>query len=713
MDILSHYFLALFITGISHFLLALFVLVKNPRAPINRTYALYSFAISVWSIFEAFAIVVDDKATALLLWRICNIGTIFITVFFVHFVFNFLNIYGKKKKLIRISYLIGCFFLICNFSPLSPLFINDITPKLSFNIYFINPGILYYAFLPWWLGLMAVGLYSLHKYVFNPATSAYRRNQIKYFYWSMLIAYIGGVPNFLPKVSNIEIPLLMPFGTYAVVLYAVCTAYAILRHRLMDINFVINRTMVYSLSVGLLSGLLVILVLTITNIFSIFVKIDPFIVSIVLAPLVAILFTPLRNRIQGYINKAFFKKSYDYYEAVQQITTTLSSIFNLKGIYRFVGNVLLETLGLRNVRVLAASESEGCKVVYQTSYKEKHGKELSCFTDSIMTLQNFPAIVELISLQKDIIIKEEVLASRDTLSEEALDNLEKEFQLFDSAAAVPVFADGKLTHIIMLGEKLSGDMFTTEDINLLRTVASQSAVAIKNARHYADQMTSEKLMSMGMMSATFAHEIRNPLTSVKMFTQMMPDKFDDPAFRELCSKTVKEEIEKIDTLIDDLLDFSDQRKSSVRDEVDVSVVIDETIDYVGRKLMLSEHNIDIQKMYNGDSIRVRGDGNKLRRAFLNVIYNGCQAMEESGTMEVNIHRNGRHVHIGISDTGPGIPDDRIDEIFSPFVSYKDSGFGLGLAISKRIIDNHGGKIGIQSTSSEGTTFTITLPIINR
>ena len=103
-----------------------------------------------------------------------------------------------------------------------------------------------------------------------------------------------------------------------------------------------------------------------------------------------------------------------------------------------------------------------------------------------------------------------------------------------------------------------------------------------------------------------------------------------------------------------------------------------------------------------------GDSEELKQAFINIITNGCQAMGENGVLKVNITPNGREVDIAISDTGKGISQEEISRLFDPFYTTKPMGMGLGLAISKKIIEDHGGRIMVESEISKGTTFTVSL-----
>jgi signal transduction histidine kinase len=136
------------------------------------------------------------------------------------------------------------------------------------------------------------------------------------------------------------------------------------------------------------------------------------------------------------------------------------------------------------------------------------------------------------------LIQDELPNYEENLGQETVDRIKKDLEFFHGEAVVPVFIDDKLKLLIILGGKISGDIFTNEDINLLNTISVQTAIAVKNARLYQEKINSERLASIGMMSATFAHEVRNPLTSLKTFAQLMPEKYNDVEFRDTFSRIV-------------------------------------------------------------------------------------------------------------------------------------------------------------------------------
>ena len=269
---LTQYFLALVFTSITSLLIALFVYLNGPRKLTDVTYALYTICIAWWSLFEALAITTESPAWALNLWRLSHVGVILIPVFFVHFAKAIrLNYNAKKERLvISLSYLVAVSFLVVNFFP---VFIQGVTPKFSFKS-FIIPGHLYLLFFVTWTAWIAYGLTILIREFIR--STGERRNQLKHFCWSMLIAYIGGVPNFFPTF-NIEIPILMPFGTYAIPIYTLVTAYAISRYRLMEIGLAITRFVIF---VGIISLFVGLPMLIITSSIS-YNSIAPFTVAVI------------------------------------------------------------------------------------------------------------------------------------------------------------------------------------------------------------------------------------------------------------------------------------------------------------------------------------------------------------------------------------------------------------------------------------------------
>ncbi|MCK5505932.1 MAG: hypothetical protein KAJ10_12270, partial [Thermodesulfovibrionia bacterium] len=404
-----------------------------------------------------------------------------------------------------------------------------------------------------------------------------------------------------------------------------------------------------------------------------------------------------------------YKQKYDYYATVRKVSQNLASILDLKEIYIFVGESILSTLKLNNICMMTAVPSGGYAVVYRncisgiSSIVDVNGNER-------IRVGRRSDIVKLLRSSDDIIIRNELSRAKGIIGENAIDNLKNKLESLQCEITAPVFVDDKLTFLIFLGGKSSGDKFTMEDINLLNTISDLMASAVKNAGIYKDKIRAERLASIGIMSATFAHEIRNPLTSMKTFAQLIQEKYNDAEFRDKFSKIVLYDIERINGLIEDLLDFSEEKKSPGINNFDVTQLLDETVDYVKNKFGIENKIINIEKQYSCYGFNLCGNSKKLKHAFVNIINNGCQAMNGDGVLKVAVDSNDRNVDIAITDSGEGIPPENIEKIFDPFVTTKEMGMGIGLAISKKIIEDHGGKIKVKSQLSTGTTFTISLPV---
>jgi signal transduction histidine kinase len=544
------------------------------------------------------------------------------------------------------------------------------------------------------------GHYELYKYY--KKSTLIQKNQVKYLFFGMIIGFSGGITNFLP-IFGVNI---FPFGNFTIPIYSLIVTYAILRYRLMDITVVIKKALIYSLSAVILTSIFVIVVLVVTEYLSGLIGISSFVITVIAALIIAFLFNPLKNKIQSVLDRTFFIKTYDYYSAIQRVSQNLATMFDPKNIYNFVGDMIFSTLGLRNIYLLSVVPGGDFRVVYKKYHgygKDKENEDLKIHGNT--------KTAQFLHRSNDIVIKDEIIERREEVEKKTAECFVNTLKPFRGEAILPVFIDDKLEILCVLGEKLSGNVFTDEDIKLLNTISHQTSIALKNAKLYAEKISSERLASIGMVSATFAHEIRNPLTSIKTFAQLMPEKYTDAEFREKFSKIAIDEIGRIDRLIKDLMSISTKNVAIPKDEVDLYELVDDILDRVKVNLKLGNREIKVEKLYKKDKITVIGDSQKLQQSFMNIINNGCQAMDDNGVLTVDIKPNGQNIDVSITDIGKGISPVEINKIFDPFYTTKDRGVGLGLAISKKIVEDHGGTMTVESTLTKGTTFTASLPAL--
>ncbi|MGB9694386.1 MAG: ATP-binding protein [Caldisericaceae bacterium] len=213
----------------------------------------------------------------------------------------------------------------------------------------------------------------------------------------------------------------------------------------------------------------------------------------------------------------------------------------------------------------------------------------------------------------------------------------------------------------------------------------------------------ESLRNLGMFTAGVVHEVRNPLTSIKGFSQILMKKLQGKE-EERYVKPILTESERLENIVNDLLKYGKPAELQ-KTHINLRPFFDHIVEMA--KQYASQRKIQFD-IICGD-FQISADEKKLEELFLNLFINGIQAMGEEGTLSLRCEQSGDMVLIKVSDTGVGLSDDEMKNIFVPFYTTKAEGTGLGLAIVDRVVSEHGGRIEVSSHKGEGTTFAIYLP----
>ncbi len=293
----------------------------------------------------------------------------------------------------------------------------------------------------------------------------------------------------------------------------------------------------------------------------------------------------------------------------------------------------------------------------------------------------------------------------------------------DIQLCVPLIVGNRLTGAIFMGAKQGANAYPRSEIQVISMLADQSALAIENAVMYELQedklkklFHADKLATVGELAAGAAHEIRNPLTSIRSTVQYLQKELPEGR-RDLVAGII-EEVDRIDQVIKGLLSFS--RSSELKMEfVDLQELLNQTLLLLESEMR--KHSIEVGKDYRSDDSKLYGDPAQLKQVFVNILLNSVQAMPAGGRINLSITTE-RHQEAGespvdfhrieIADSGPGIPAQDIGKIFHPFFTTKDEGTGLGLSIAYGIISKHEGSIDVRSETDgvhRGTTVSIRLP----
>jgi two-component system sensor histidine kinase AtoS len=213
---------------------------------------------------------------------------------------------------------------------------------------------------------------------------------------------------------------------------------------------------------------------------------------------------------------------------------------------------------------------------------------------------------------------------------------------------------------------------------------------------------------LGTVSAGLAHEIKNPLSAIKTFVQLLPKKFQSPTFMGKFNLTVPREIDRINQLVEDLLELTRSRKRPWI-PLDINPLILQVIELHGEEIKKKE--IVFENHLNQSFPSVQGDPDSLYRAFSNIIINSIQAMPNGGTLTVFSENDSNSmVKITFRDTGMGMDEKTTKNLFNPFFTTKDQGVGLGMALTHKIIEDHRGTIEVLSAQGKGSVFILRLPV---
>ena len=235
--------------------------------------------------------------------------------------------------------------------------------------------------------------------------------------------------------------------------------------------------------------------------------------------------------------------------------------------------------------------------------------------------------------------------------------------------------------------------------------SSQEHLVKKLERLEEQALQSEKFKAVSILAAGMAHEIKNPLTALKTFTEYIPEKKNDPEFLKKLHEVYTAEVNRIQDIVKDLLEFSKPRPPELK-PVDLGPLIASTVNLLSGDLLRRKIQWTIDCQHNGSTLQA--DVSQLRQVLINLIQNAADAMPAGGQLKIATQAVNSHLELTISDTGSGIPPALLPKIFDPFVTTKPDGNGLGLAMVYSILQSHHGSIRADSQLNHGTTFTVSL-----
>ncbi len=692
------------LAGTLFLICGLWVFSNNPRAVPNITFSALCGAACLWlfGCFMLFSAAGEDEA---LFWtRVIYAGVVFLPALTYHFAQSLVGL-ARQDRVVRWGYAAGAVFF--------GLVFTDLLFDGQYVYYwgrYPKAGMLHPVFAAYLVGSGGMTLLRLYEgYRMYAGTSPMLAAQLKF----TLVALALGFTAAVDFMQNYGVGI-YPLGYLLAGLSVTVVAYTIAKYELMDVSFVPSRPKVL-LSIKLLGLIPAYLVILLT--IKIFTGTLYYLLAGVLFALFVIVAGGLANLQKGVeraIGQTLFRERYDAYDTLVQFSKSLVSILELKSLTKEIVQTLARVMNIKTASVFVLDKEQGIYGL-AASYGFNSRDRL------VPSIKMDCELPKALMRTDTALVREEI--EYDKVEGEHL-RLLGTLQGLESEVCIPLISKERLVGFCNLGRRSNQGMYSTEELGLLMTLAQHAAIAIDNALLYEDLRRSQMLMrrtdrlrSLETMAGGFAHEIRNPLTSIKTFIQLAPERRDDAEFMEQFSQVVCEDVERIERLVHEILDYARYMTPKLTQE-NLNDVVASCLYFI--EVKASSKAITIQKDLASDLPYVKLDRQQIKQVLLNLFINAMEAIgEQGGRLSVRTRQlvkqvNDPWVQIEVEDSGPGISPRDLEHIFDPFYTTKHEsgereGTGLGLTIAHQIIQEHGGYIEVSSEVGHGTTFMVNLP----
>jgi signal transduction histidine kinase len=392
----------------------------------------------------------------------------------------------------------------------------------------------------------------------------------------------------------------------------------------------------------------------------------------------------------------------------------MSSILNFNELMDTLVHGLVRGIPATHATLMIHDPATGVFVSYREDTTLDEGS-------AIESIRVDSPIVQWLSTTEGLLVKEEVKLNPRIAR--YFETAEGELEAIKASLIVPLKVENKLNGILLLGEKLSGEIYDDQELDMLLLLATQAAISLENARLYENLATSNaRLLEASRLKSQFlanmSHELRTPLNSIIGFSKVLLNRLDGELTdrQEAYVRSVHNSSRHLLELINSILDFSriEAGKFDMRSErMDLLDVVEECIET--SMPLVRDKRVKLEKDVPVELPPVQADRTRIKQVLLNLISNAIK-FTHAGRVLVQVRPEGQTVHVSVADTGIGISPTDLQRLFEPFqrldnpLAQQADGTGLGLAISKKFVELHHGRIWAESRESQGSTFHFTLPL---
>src|SRR5688572_2838444 len=691
--------------------LAALSLLRNPGSRLNRVFAYFASAIALWNIGVFMLRTSPDADGAVLAEIIIHIGVLMVPAFHYHFVLIFLDATTRHRPSLVFAYVFSFVYTLVNLSG-TPLFMKGVV--WTHWGWAPATGPLY---IPFFLFLNFYLIYGIRLMVNanQGVDSSFRRNRGTLILVGTLVSLAGGVIDFARFILAKHIPAadqMYPIGIPANMVFALMLGTSIVRYRLFAVDLAMKKLAVYGVVGTAITVVLFGVTRAIESYFSL-ADIDTLWIVVPLGLLVTLLIGPWGQTLEDRIERLMFSKRRGCYETLLELSKRMSAILNF--------NELVDTLIHGLVRGIPVTHTALMIYDVNTNTFSNYREETTVDEGvGVLTIRGDSPIVQWLS-EEGLLVKEE--AKLNPRIARYFETAEGELEVIKASLIVPLIIDKKLNGILLLGEKLSGEIFDEQELEVLSLLANQAAISLENARLYEGLSTSNvRLMEASRLKSQFlasmSHELRTPLNSIIGFSKVLLNRLDGDLTerQEAYVKSVHGSSCHLLELINGILDFSrieagkfemKPEKLTLRDLVEEC--IESSLPLVRDKRLKVEHDMPVHLP------EIFADRTRIKQVLLNLLSNAIK-FTSAGRVLVQVRTDAEAVHVSVADTGIGISMSDLQRLFEPFqrldnpLAQQADGTGLGLAISKKFVELHQGRIWADSRENQGSTFHFTLPL---
>ncbi len=710
---------SLLVSGVSTiiFFVGLFIFIQHRKAAANISFFLICLCINLWLFGISFVYAAKDPVLALTIYRkITFLGVSFISTSVYFFSVVWLNLGRRKIRNALIGFLGSIIFYSLG------LFHDTTFPGVYhyFWGYYPQYGRIAQIFLLFFFGYFFAAFYNFVR-VYQHETALARKKQIKLIAIAFLISFTGSV-DYLPKLSYFPI---YPIGYLCVFTWIMMVAYSIIRYKVMDIETVIHRTLMWA---ALSSLVFLPLGGTLYYFKNLLTYLHP-VLSAVFGVGLFLLFMMYAKTIQPWIDHIFQRRKHDLESALTKFNDNLVHLKGLDDLSRYIAQTIREILYVDKVQVFLR-ESE-----------KKNLIRIDALSEGTMKVPYGNAFVRWLEKEDQLALSDFV--DLDPKFQDVKAAAKDFFRDLDAKVAIPLVLSGELLGLINLGQKANLKHFRAPELTFLSELRRAATIALSNSlrliemqeslRHWNEELEekvrqrtreleeaqkqlvqAEKLATIGTLAGGVAHEINNPLTAVLTNAQMLKMSATESDDRESI-QLIEEGAKRCQAIVQKLMKYARKPiQEELMRELDLNQVIENVLAFLNYQL--EQDNIRLIKHLK-ILPKIKGVANELEQVFTNIVLNAKDAIKAgkgSGTIEITTFEKNGALYAQIQDDGVGIPKEHLTKIFDPFFTTKDvgKGTGLGLSITYGIIEKHGGKIEVESEPGHGSTFTVSLAKLN-